>query len=148
MQLGLASRWVQINPPLKGVISPYLGVDFCNGWRYPLMVIQELFGKSVYLSLLHLFHYGETYASAIARDFSTSLSQIQRGLDRLESAGVLVSKQVGKTRTYLFNPKSPFLAPIQEMIRIEYEAIPDIERRKIFAERRRPRRKGKPVLSS
>jgi hypothetical protein len=148
MQLGLEVECVAVNPPLNGVISPYLGVDVFNKWSYTLRVIQELFGKSAYLSLLHLFHYGETYASAIARDFSTSLSQIQRGLDRLESAGLLVSKEIGKTRTYLFNPKSPFIGPIREMIRIEYEGIPENERHKLFAERRRPRRKGKPVLKS
>jgi len=109
-------------------------------------VVKELLGKSAYLSLLHLFHYGETYASAIAKDFSTSLGQIQRGLDRLEAAGVLVSKKIGKTRVYHFNPKSPFVPALREMVRIEYEGISEQDRRKLFSERRRPRRKGKPVL--
>jgi hypothetical protein len=111
-------------------------------------VIQELFGKSAYFSLLHLFHYGETYASAVSKDFGISLSQIQRSLDRLEASGVLVSKTVGKTRVYLFNPKSPFTPAIRDLVRIEYEGISDESRRKLFAERRRPRRKGKPVLKA
>src|ERR1700722_19356390 len=96
--------------------------------------------------LLHVFHYGEIHASAIARDLGTALNPVKGQLERFERAGVLVSKTIGRSRVYSFNPKSPFLAPVRELVRIVYDSIPLREREKIFSARRRPRRKGKPVL--
>jgi hypothetical protein len=60
-------------------------------------------------------------------------------------AGVLISKEAGRSRVYSFNPKSPIVKPVKELVEIAYESIPLVERQKIFATRRRPRRKGKPV---
>lgn len=111
-------------------------------------MLDEIMGKAAQKILLHLFHYGETYASAISKDLSTSLGQVQRGLDRLENAGLLVSKRSGKTRIYTFNPKSAYVKTFRDLVRIEYESIPLSEREKIFSERRRPRRRGKPVVKS
>lgn len=111
-------------------------------------MLEDILGKAAQKILLHLYHYGETYASAVSRDLSTSLGQVQRQLDRLENAGVLVSKRSGKTRVYTFNPKSPYTKSLQEMVRITYDSIPLKEREKLFSERRRPRRRGKPVLAS
>jgi hypothetical protein len=111
-------------------------------------MLDELIGKTAQKILLHLFHYGETYASAVSKDLVTSLSQVQRQLDHLEATGLLVSKLSGKTRIYTFNPKSPFSKPFREVVRIEYESIPSVEREKLFAQRRRPRRRGKPIIRS
>lgn len=105
-------------------------------------------GKAAPKILLHLFHYGETYASAVSKDLSTSLGQVQRGLEHLENAGIVVSKISGKTRIYIFNPKSAYMKTFRDLVRIEYESIPLSERTKIFAERSRPRRRGKPVVRS
>ena len=96
-------------------------------------------------ALLHLFHYGETYGRAIAADFPVSLLSVQNQLDKLERAGVLVSKLSGRTRLYTWNPKSPFVKPMRDLVRIQYEGIPMESRQELFARRRRPRRKGKPV---
>lgn len=52
---------------------------------------------------------------------------------------------MGRSRVYSFNPKSPLLKPVKELIEIAYEYISISERRKIFQVRRRPRRKGNPV---
>jgi predicted ArsR family transcriptional regulator len=96
--------------------------------------------------LLHLLHYGESHASAIAHDFDLALTPVRGQLDRLESTGVIVSKEVGRSRVYFFNPKSPYAAPLQALIEVLYQSIPLREREAIFKTRRRPRRKGKPVL--
>lgn len=109
-------------------------------------MLEDLAGKTAQKILLHLFHYGETYATAVSRDLSTTLGQVQRQFDRLENSGLLVSKLSGKTRVYIFNPKSPYTKPFKELIRIDYEGIPLKEREKMFATRRRPRRRGKPVI--
>ncbi len=105
-------------------------------------------GKTAQKILLHLFHYGETYASAVSKDMATSLGQVQRSLDHLENTGLLVSKRSGKTRIYTFNPKSAYTRTFRDLVKIEYEAIPLTERTKLFSERRRPRRRGKPVIQS
>jgi hypothetical protein len=110
-------------------------------------MLEGIFGnQTAERVLLHVFHYGQIHASAIAADYGVALTPIMRQLARFEGAGILTSKEVGRSRLYLFNPKSPFHKPVRELIRIVYESIPLKEREKIFQVRRRPRRKGKPVL--
>jgi predicted transcriptional regulator len=109
-------------------------------------MLEGIFGnKTAEKVLLHIFHYGESHASAIAKDFSVAVNPVLQQLNRFESAGVLVSKESGRSRLYSFNPKSPFNKPIQEIIEKTYDSIPLSERQSIFETRRRPRRKGKPV---
>ncbi len=110
-------------------------------------MLEGIFGnKTAEKVLLHVFHYGEIYPTAIARDYGLALDPIKRQLERFESAGVLVAKQVGRTRVFSFNPKSPYTKPIKELIQGVYQSIPLREKEKLFAQRRRPRLKGKPVL--
>ncbi len=109
-------------------------------------MLEGIFGnKTAEKVLLHIFHHGESHASAIAKDFSTAVNPVIQQLNRFELAGVIISKELGRSRIYSFNPKSPFTKPIKEIIEKAYESIPLPERQKIFATRRRPRRKGKPV---
>ena len=109
-------------------------------------MLEGIFGnKTAEKALLHVYHYGEIHASAIAQDYGISLNPIQGQLERFSLAGVLSSKQVGRSRVYFFNPKSALTSPIKALIKIVYESIPLQEREEIFATRRRPRRKGKPV---
>jgi hypothetical protein len=114
-------------------------------------VLKELTGsKTAELCLLHLFHYGESYGRAIADDFldSVSLLNVQRQLEKLALAGILVSKTAGRTRLYSWNPKSPYVKPLKEIVRIQYESLSLEERQTLFAKRRRPRRKDKPIIRS
>ena len=109
-------------------------------------MLEGLFGnKTAEKVLLHIFHYGESHASAIAKDFDTSLNPILQQLNRFESAGVLVSKEAGRSRIYSFNAKSPLTKPLRSLVEVAYEAIPLSERQLLFQTRRRPRRKGKPI---
>ncbi len=110
-------------------------------------MIEGILGnKTAEKVLLHIFHYGEIHASGIASDYGMALNPVIQQLDRFERAGVLVSKVVGRSRVYSFNPKSPFTRPVKELVEIVYETIPLKEREQLFGVRRRPRRKGKPVL--
>lgn len=110
-------------------------------------MLEGIFGnKTAEKALLHIFHYGESHASGIAQDFGCALNPVIQQLNRFEEAGILISKEAGRSRIYSFNPKSPFSKPIKELIEIAYEAIPLKERQQLFETRRRPRRKGKPVL--
>jgi DNA-binding transcriptional ArsR family regulator len=110
-------------------------------------MIEVIFGnKTAAQVMLYLFHYGEAYANGLARDMEITLSQVQKQLDKFEVAGILVSKKVGTVRIYSFNPKLGVTKKIKELIQVFYEAIPLEQRQILFSERRRPRRKGKPVI--
>ena len=109
--------------------------------------LETLFGNRTAMQLmLYLFHYGEAYATGMAKDLGTALSPVQRQLEKFESAGFLISKLVGNTRVYSFNPKQPATKKLKELIQVFYEAISPKERQMLFSERRRPRRRGKPVI--
>lgn len=110
-------------------------------------MLEGIFGnKTAERVLLHIYHYGEIHASAIANDYKIALNPVKQQLLRFENAGILVSKEVGRSRTYRFNPKSPLVTPVKELLKIGYETIPLQDREVVFGARRRPRRKGKPVL--
>jgi predicted transcriptional regulator len=110
-------------------------------------MLEGVFGnKTAERVLLHVYHYGEIHASAIAQDYGMAVNPVKGQLDRFEQAGILASKEVGRSRLYFFNPKSVFLSPVKELLKIVYESIPLNEREKLFKARRRPRKKGKPVL--
>lgn len=111
-------------------------------------MLEGIFGnENAEKVLLHIYHYGEVYASAIANDYGVALTPIKNQLERFEEAGVLVAKQVGRARVYSFNSKSPFSGPVKELIKILYESMGLKNRQKIFGTRRRPRKKGKAVIS-
>ena len=110
-------------------------------------MLDEIFGnRTVERIYLHLFHYGEIHARGLSSDYKTSVAPFVGQLNRLESAGLLVSRTIGRSRIYQFNPKSPFTNLIKKIVEIAYESMTLSEREKLFQTRRRPRRKGKPIL--
>ena len=122
-------------------------VDKINKICYIQDMLEGIFGnQTAERVMLHIYHYREIHASAIASDYDMALNPVLQQLKRFESAGILVSKQVGRSRVFFLNQKSAFAKPIQEIVRIAYESIPLEERQAIFKTRRRPRRKGKPIL--
>lgn len=96
--------------------------------------------------MLYLFHYGDAYARGAARDLGIAVSAVQRQLDKFDAAGLLVSRMVGNTRVYSFNPRHPATGRLKDLIQVFYEAMTIRERERFFPTRRRPRRKGKPVV--
>lgn len=110
------------------------------------MLDKILGSKTAQKIFLHLYHYGETYPSAVARDFKVTLGQVQRQFDRFEDAGVIISKLSGRTRIYQFNKKNTLVKPFIEIIKRVYDSIPLKEKEELFSTRRRPRRRGKPVI--
>ena len=58
----------------------------------------------------------EGYATEIAKFFDADLYAIQKQLERLENSDVLVSKKVGRTRVYQFNPRYPFLNELKGLL--------------------------------
>ena len=94
--------------------------------------------------LLFLRAREEGYASEIARFFGVNLYGIQKQLDRLEAGGVLVSRKVGRTRLYTFNPRYPFRDELQALLEKALAFYPAETRERLLYNRRRPRRRGKP----
>jgi len=111
-------------------------------------VLKGIFGNNTAAQmLLYIYHYSDAYASVIAKDLNIPVTPIKNQLTRFENSGVLISKQFGRTRVYFFNPKSPFVKPIKEILGMVHQAIPLSEKERIFSSRRKPRRKGKPVYA-
>lgn len=94
--------------------------------------------------LVFLLARGEGYAREIARFFDTDLVQVQKQLDRMEQAGALAGRNAGRTRLYTFNPRYPFLKQLMPLLEKALEFYPLDVRERLLANRRRPRRRGKP----
>lgn len=87
----------------------------------------------------------EGYAREIARFFQTDLFPVQKQLEKLEGAGILFSKAVGKTVIYSFNPRYPFLGELRALLAKALTFYPQADREALLDNRRRPRRRGKPL---
>ncbi len=110
-------------------------------------VLADLFGsRAAEAVLLHLFHYGESHGRAVSRDFSISLDSVQRQLDRFERTGVLVCKRQGRTLVYSWNPKSRMATRVRELVAVADAGLSPEAKETLFAERRQPRAKDKPVI--
>jgi hypothetical protein len=74
------------------------------------------------------------------------VSEVQKQLKKFEEASVLVSRMVSRSRIYTWNPRDPALDGLRQMLRntLDYD-IPDDRLKEYFRQRRRPRRKGKPL---
>ena len=108
--------------------------------------LATLLGRTSSKLLLYLIHYGEAYSTGAAQDLGINQSAVQRQLGKLEGAGFLVSKLVGRTRLYTFNPKSAGANKLRDLGAVYYESMTIKEREQVFPARRRPRRAGKPTL--
>lgn len=87
----------------------------------------------------------EGYAREIARFFTTDLDPIQKQLAKLETGGVLVSRVVGRTRLFCFNPRYPMIDELRALLEKTLQFYPDDVRERLLMNRRRPRRRGKPL---
>ena len=92
-----------------------------------------------------MFARREGYAREIARYYNTGLRAIQNQLQNLEVGGVLVSRKVGRTRLFTFNPRYAFLDELKALLEKALSFYPQEEREKLLMNRRRPRRNGKPL---
>ena len=95
--------------------------------------------------LIFILKREEGYAREIARFFDVALYAIQRQLEKLEKGGVLVSQKVGQMRLYQFNPRYAFLKELLALLNKAYSFYPEEMREKLEMNRRRPRKRGKPL---
>ena len=97
------------------------------------------------LILIYLTGRKTGYAREIAKFFNTDLSPVQNQLNRLENGNVLASVLSGKTRVYSFNPRYPFFEELTNLLTKTISFLPEDEKDKLLLNRKRPRRKNKPL---
>lgn len=94
--------------------------------------------------LLFLHRYERAYGRQIAIAFDMPVSEIQKQLRKLELGGLVVSRMIGRTRVYEWNPRSIAVAPLRALLQVVLENLPPEQRSPYQDGRRRPRRAGKP----
>jgi DNA-binding transcriptional ArsR family regulator len=95
--------------------------------------------------LVFILTRNEGYVREIARVVGGDPDSIQKQLAKFESGGVLVSRAAGRTRLYSFNPRYPFLKELKSLLEKALSFYPEQEREALLMNRRRPRRRGKPL---
>ena len=119
-------------------------ITYFVGYSYGML--EALFGnRTVERVLLYLQNYDQGYAREIAKTFGVPLNAVQKQLRRLEDGGVLVSRTVGRTRVFAWNPRYPFQVPLRQLLEKAMEYLPEAEVQAYYRQRKRPRRAGKPI---
>jgi len=111
-------------------------------------MLENLFGnKNIEKILFFLLMNDHCYGQQLSRNFRQALSPFQKALDRLEHGGFIVSFLSGKTRSYQFNPRYPFLHELKTFLKRNYEFLPQEIKEEYYEKkiRKRPRKKGKPL---
>ena len=103
-----------------------------------------LFGSSIGTAMLMLIAVlEETYPAQLSRYLLRPISSVQRTLDRLETEGLIASRQLGVRRITL-NPLYPAASELKNLLLRLAEGYPQYAAIKQSL-RRRPRRRGKPL---
>lgn len=95
--------------------------------------------------LIFLAARDEGYLRELSEFYQTSPAPLLKQLVKLEEGGVLFSRLAGRTRLYEFNPRYPFLKELKALLEKALTFYPDDLRTRLLENRRRPRRKGKPL---
>ena len=115
-----------------------------NCRREEFNMIEALLGsKNAERVLIYIFSREEGYAREISSFYKSDLKSIQMQLEKFEKSGVLVSREVGRTRPYRFNPRYPFLNELKSLLEKALSFYPQDERDELLMNRRRPRARGK-----
>ncbi len=80
--------------------------------------------KSVPRILIFIFVNGRCYGTQLHRSLKTSLTPIQKALNRLEKEGLLMSYYEGKTRLYQFHPAYPLMSELEQLVKKAYTLLP------------------------
>ncbi len=109
-------------------------------------MLEPLFGsKGSEKVLIFIAARREAYPREISRFAGMGIYPIRRQLDKLELGGILISSTKGRTRIYTFNPRYPFLKELKALLEKALSFYPESERENLLLNRRRPRRRGKPL---
>lgn len=96
-------------------------------------------------ALIFLTARSEGYLREISDFFKIPPAPLLRQMEKLENGGILYSRSVGRTRVFGFNPRYPFLNELQALLKKVLTFYPEEIRDRLENDRRRPRRKDKPL---
>ncbi len=85
------------------------------------------------------------YGRGIATFYGGSLTSVQKQLEKFENANILYGEQQGRTRIYRLNPRYALYKELKQLLDKMIEFYPTESRNDLIMDRRRPRRKGKPL---
>lgn len=91
--------------------------------------------KNVQKILIFLFVNGRCYGTQLHRSLKTSLTPIQKALNRLEKGNLITSYYEGKTRLYQFNPTYPLLNELEQLLKKAYTLLPANEKKNYYVPR-------------
>ncbi len=107
-------------------------------------MLEALFGSSsAERVLLYLQNYDQGYGREIAATFGIAQSQVRKQLEKFESGGLLVSRLIGRTRLYEWNPRNPLVPSLRSLLAEALASLPPADRQRYLRRRTRPRRSGK-----
>lgn len=107
-------------------------------------MLTELFGsKTTEMCLLYLIAQKEGYSLEIAKAFKISNTQVNRTLDKLEGADILVGFNRGRTRVYRLNDRWFLSSELNALLQGALNQMPRDWQEVVFSKRAKPRKKGK-----
>jgi hypothetical protein len=113
--------------------------------RSEIMLLEPLLGsKNRERVLMFLQARDEGFAREIARFYETDYYPIYNQLGKLEAAGVIVSRNVGRTIVFQFNPRYALLGELRALLEKALTYYPEDLQERLLRNRRRPRRREKP----
>lgn len=96
-------------------------------------MLAELLGsKSAERILLFLLVNERCFATQLHRLFAVPLTPLQKGLERLERAGVVASHLEGKRRLYRFDPTYPLLEELESLLKRAYSTLSPHEKKEYY----------------
>jgi hypothetical protein len=109
-------------------------------------MLEAIFGsKSAEQVLTYISARDKGYVREISKFYATSSDPILKQLKKFEDVGVLVSFEEGRTRIYEFNFRYPFLKELKALLEKSISFYSPEEQNRLLYNRRRPRKKGKPL---
>jgi len=98
--------------------------------------------------LIFLLLRGGGYGKSIAEFYGVPTNPVQKQLAKLETDGVIVSRLIGKVRSYELNPRYPFVEPLTLLLQAAVAAYPIEVSSQLMVQRTRPRQAGKSLVAA
>lgn len=111
------------------------------------MIEEILGGNTAEKTLLYIAAMGQGYPAEIASACKISNTQVQRTVERLENADILVSQVIGRARVYTLNEKWFLADMLKNLLDKALLFIPIDEQELYFSKRQKPRKKNKKLGS-
>jgi len=102
-------------------------------------MLSALFGSENAEKVLQFLNIrGSGYPREMATFYDIDVYAIQKQLEKFELGGLVVSKLVGRTRVYGFNPRYAFLSELKALLEKAFQFYPPEEIERLKMNRRRP----------